>query len=350
MDLVGARHATSKCSTLKDLGRITTCGFHGEDMLFIDLVSHPQNQDAANCAIFKGGERIFYSPSSESPRYSYGTTVSVRGLLYKASVSKNDQEVDKVKKAIKTTALATPRVSFIAIDTAKDAKVMICRKVDTLMEWITASMASGDDGDMDGGPSGSVAGPPPRPMKAQVTRSGNHILHTRRRRRRNQITAITAKDGTRRCFVATDRCVVDKTLTQDLIKDTISLAEESRYSSHRERLRPENTLDGTPDRLRCMSGCPRGILEIVKSKACRSAIMFDQELSQRQCEELIRNLGLCTFPFQCAHGRPSTVPLAIWDQDVEQDEQQDQHQGRKRRQQRIQVTLQHRFGITLLQD
>ncbi|KAG0215914.1 DNA mismatch repair protein, partial [Mortierella sp. GBA43] len=154
MDLVGARHATSKCSTLKDLGRITTYGFRGEaiaalaDMSFIDLVSRPQNQEVAYCAIFKGGERIFYGPSSESPRYNYGTTVSVRDLFYKApvrqkrwseaSASKIDQEVDKVKRAVETMALATPRVSFTVIDTAKDAKVMSCRKVDTIMERITA--------------------------------------------------------------------------------------------------------------------------------------------------------------------------------------------------------------------
>ncbi|KAI8349115.1 hypothetical protein B0O80DRAFT_501537 [Mortierella sp. GBAus27b] len=268
------------------------------DMSFIDLVSRPQSQDAENCTIFKGGKRIFYNCTKETQWRGRETTASApicQKRLSEASASKNDQEVDKVKRAIETTTLATPCVPFIAIDTAKDAKVMICRKVDTLMEWITAS--------------------------------------------------ITAKDGTRRCLVVTGSCVVDKILTQDLIKDTISLAEEGGYSSHREPLGPENSLDGTPDRLRCMSGCPRGILEIGKSKACISDIVFDQELNQRQCEESIRNLGLCTFPFQCAHG---TVPL---DQDVEQHGQQDQHQqGQQRRQQRIQTTLQHRLGITLLQD
>ncbi|KAI8349117.1 hypothetical protein B0O80DRAFT_531967 [Mortierella sp. GBAus27b] len=76
MGVVRARHATSKYPTQKDSGRITTYDFRGEDMSFIDLVSRPQNQDAAYCAIFNGGKRIFYGPSSGSPPASLlGTAV-----------------------------------------------------------------------------------------------------------------------------------------------------------------------------------------------------------------------------------------------------------------------------------
>ncbi|KAL7906915.1 hypothetical protein GGI35DRAFT_98859 [Trichoderma velutinum] len=56
-------------------------------------------------------------------------------------------------------------------------------------------------------------------------------------------------------------------------------------------------------------GCPRGILELLHSRACRSAIMFNDALSAEECEELVRRLAKCAFPFQCAHGRPSLVPL-----------------------------------------
>ena len=55
--------------------------------------------------------------------------------------------------------------------------------------------------------------------------------------------------------------------------------------------------------------CPQGILEILNSRACRSAIMFNDELSIEQCESLVQRLGACAFPFQCAHGRPSMIPL-----------------------------------------
>lgn len=37
--------------------------------------------------------------------------------------------------------------------------------------------------------------------------------------------------------------------------------------------------------------------------------MFNDPLTLEQCEELVRRLAECAFPFQCAHGRPSMVPL-----------------------------------------
>ena len=56
-------------------------------------------------------------------------------------------------------------------------------------------------------------------------------------------------------------------------------------------------------------GCPQGILEMVNSRACRSAIMFNDRLSLGECSELVQKLSKCAFPFQCAHGRPSMIPL-----------------------------------------
>lgn len=37
--------------------------------------------------------------------------------------------------------------------------------------------------------------------------------------------------------------------------------------------------------------------------------MFNDVLSKDECKDLVRRLGQCAFPFQCAHGRPSMVPL-----------------------------------------
>ncbi|GME65362.1 DNA mismatch repair protein [Neofusicoccum parvum] len=61
--------------------------------------------------------------------------------------------------------------------------------------------------------------------------------------------------------------------------------------------------------LAAIGSCPQGILELLNSRACRSAIMFNDALSAAQCEELVARLAGCAFPFQCAHGRPSMVPL-----------------------------------------
>ena len=58
-----------------------------------------------------------------------------------------------------------------------------------------------------------------------------------------------------------------------------------------------------------ISGCPQGVVDMLISRSCRSAIMFNDELSIEQCENLVRKLAECALPFQCAHGRPSMVPL-----------------------------------------
>lgn len=38
--------------------------------------------------------------------------------------------------------------------------------------------------------------------------------------------------------------------------------------------------------------------------------MFNDPLTLDQCHELVERLSNCAFPFQCAHGRPSMVPVA----------------------------------------
>ena len=55
--------------------------------------------------------------------------------------------------------------------------------------------------------------------------------------------------------------------------------------------------------------CPQGLLDMLNSRACRSAIMFNDELIMEEAQTLIKRLGDCKFPFQCAHGRPSMIPL-----------------------------------------
>lgn len=55
---------------------------------------------------------------------------------------------------------------------------------------------------------------------------------------------------------------------------------------------------------------PPMITRLIKSRACRSAIMFGEWLSHAQCQHLLSELSRCSLPFQCAHGRPSIAPLA----------------------------------------
>ncbi|KAJ8308557.1 hypothetical protein KUTeg_013431 [Tegillarca granosa] len=65
--------------------------------------------------------------------------------------------------------------------------------------------------------------------------------------------------------------------------------------------------------LRSTGGC-RGILpgtlhKVLSTQACRGAIKFGHRLSLSKCEELVQSLNHCKLPFQCAHGRPSIVPI-----------------------------------------
>ncbi|RCK64265.1 DNA mismatch repair protein MLH3 [Candida viswanathii] len=67
---------------------------------------------------------------------------------------------------------------------------------------------------------------------------------------------------------------------------------------------------GLEDWFECSHHLPRIIIELINSKACRSAIMFGDELTHDDMDRLIEKLRHCKLPFQCAHGRPSIVPLA----------------------------------------
>ncbi|KAJ5150673.1 uncharacterized protein N7500_010862 [Penicillium coprophilum] len=58
-----------------------------------------------------------------------------------------------------------------------------------------------------------------------------------------------------------------------------------------------------------MNGCPQGIMDLLNSRACRTAIMFNDPLDLGDCQALISRLARCVFPFQCAHGRPSMIPI-----------------------------------------
>ncbi|KIJ20390.1 hypothetical protein PAXINDRAFT_108421 [Paxillus involutus ATCC 200175] len=55
--------------------------------------------------------------------------------------------------------------------------------------------------------------------------------------------------------------------------------------------------------VKALRWCPRGLLDLINSKACRGAIMFNDSLNPEQCERLVKQLSTTIFPFQCAHGR-----------------------------------------------
>jgi DNA mismatch repair protein MLH3 len=69
-----------------------------------------------------------------------------------------------------------------------------------------------------------------------------------------------------------------------------------------------------------ISSCPKGLIEMLNSRACRSAIMFNDVLTMEKCKALVKRLANCSFPFQCAHGRPSMVVLGGLERTTVQDD------------------------------
>ncbi|KAF8700657.1 hypothetical protein HU200_034004 [Digitaria exilis] len=54
---------------------------------------------------------------------------------------------------------------------------------------------------------------------------------------------------------------------------------------------------------------PPAVLRILNYKACRGAIMFGDPLLPSECCLIIEELKATSLCFQCAHGRPTTVPI-----------------------------------------
>lgn len=54
---------------------------------------------------------------------------------------------------------------------------------------------------------------------------------------------------------------------------------------------------------------PSSLVKYLNTRACKGAIKFGDTLDLDQCKELVTDLVDCKFPFQCAHGRPSLIPL-----------------------------------------
>lgn len=120
-----------------------------------------------------------------------------------------------------------------------------------------------------------------------------------------------------------ERCRADTKILIDFMRGEVWKCEERgvKLTEHPERpsattaVKAAAVAGSPPDDpdphcwLRRMGNCPRGILDMLNSRACRSAIMFNDELTVEECEILIKRLAQCVFPFQCAHGRPSMIPL-----------------------------------------
>ncbi|KAI0116337.1 hypothetical protein GGR51DRAFT_501068 [Nemania sp. FL0031] len=107
-----------------------------------------------------------------------------------------------------------------------------------------------------------------------------------------------------------ERCRLEPRLLVELLRKETWKPDALNY--HNAPAKDIDSRDGEATRPHWISkfhGCPEGILDMINSRACRSSIMFNDPLCREECVALLKRLADCAFPFQCAHGRPSMVPL-----------------------------------------
>ncbi|KAK1231155.1 DNA mismatch repair protein [Marasmius sp. AFHP31] len=110
--------------------------------------------------------------------------------------------------------------------------------------------------------------------------------------------------------------VADKLLSAEELRDMVKSFLAQVDSGHlldvlRHRIPvSESDQRNESDWLKALRWCPSHLLELVNSKACRGAIMFNDPLNNEQCERLVQQLSETALPFQCAHGRG---PGIAWD-------------------------------------
>ncbi|KAI1381160.1 hypothetical protein F4677DRAFT_402324 [Hypoxylon crocopeplum] len=109
------------------------------------------------------------------------------------------------------------------------------------------------------------------------------------------------------------RCLLEPRLLIELLRKEVWKIDEQGHNVSRDMITEATKGDSeNPAGLHWLArfhGCPNGILEMINSRACRSSIMFNDHLSRQECDGLVERLADCALPFQCAHGRPSMVPL-----------------------------------------
>lgn len=105
--------------------------------------------------------------------------------------------------------------------------------------------------------------------------------------------------------VISERCKADPQVLITFLRSTVWKYADDPPSSTQGNGNNEDAIPWT----RRLSTCPEGLIDLVNSRACRSAIMFNDDLTMSECKSLIQKLSQCVFPFTCAHGRPSMVPL-----------------------------------------
>ncbi|KAK2748754.1 DNA mismatch repair protein [Myotisia sp. PD_48] len=112
-----------------------------------------------------------------------------------------------------------------------------------------------------------------------------------------------------------ERCRLEPRLAIDMLRSELwdqagELGTVTRYlQKSPEPHYYESTVQPTSNWLHYIGRCPKKMVDLINSRACRSAVMFNDPLSVDECSAIVSKLSTCVLPFQCAHGRPSMVPI-----------------------------------------
>lgn len=108
-----------------------------------------------------------------------------------------------------------------------------------------------------------------------------------------------------------ERCANTPSLTIDLLRSELWAIADGTKKAIPPTPNLNSQTDQTPSPvwMNLLPNMPTHMLQLLNSRACRSAIMFNDQLSVQECQELVEKLGRCIFPFVCAHGRVGMVPV-----------------------------------------
>lgn len=121
------RHATSKISTLEDLGAIGTLGFRGEALASIasvakvELITKVEEDDAATRVTVEGGRLIDVKDAGRA----LGTTISVRDLFYNTPARRKFMRSEATENyhlagIVTHYALAHPEIAFTLTNNGRE--------------------------------------------------------------------------------------------------------------------------------------------------------------------------------------------------------------------------------------
>ncbi|KAI4268348.1 MAG: hypothetical protein LQ337_007892, partial [Flavoplaca oasis] len=88
--------------------------------------------------------------------------------------------------------------------------------------------------------------------------------------------------------VIAERCRLEPKLLIDLLRKEVWKCEEAGQSTRPSKTPTTDTINTPPTTwLTQLTTCPLGIIDMLNSRACRSAIMFNDELSRAECETVV---------------------------------------------------------------